>query len=71
MILVRTSVTGSRLAAVEEAHDLRIAVQLEEVVLVRHGEPTQGQAIGRVENPHPGTLPLIPQPPDGRRSLLR
>ena len=37
---------GSRLAAIEEAHDLRIAVQLKQVVLVRLGETTQHQTIG-------------------------
>src|ERR1017187_5635449 len=50
-------VTGGRLAAIEEAHDLGIAVQLKQVVLVRRSETTQHQTIGLEENPHPGTLP--------------
>src|SRR4030081_3814491 len=49
-------VAGSRPAAIEEAHDLRIAVQLDQVVFVGLGETAQREAIGVEENPHPETL---------------
>src|SRR5215211_1587691 len=42
-----------RPAAVDEAHHLRIAVKLDEVVDVVLGEPPQHQALGLVEHVHP------------------
>jgi hypothetical protein len=52
-------VARRRFAAGEEAHDLGIAIKVEQVI--RLGEPAQRQAPGRQEDVHPSVLPTAGQ----------
>jgi hypothetical protein len=59
--LVSSHVARCRFAAGEEAHDVGIAVKVEQVVHIGLGQPTQHQSFGFQEDLHRSTLPTPTQ----------
>src|SRR5947209_5597087 len=63
--------TGRRPTAVDEAHHVRIAVQLDEVVDIVRGEPPQQQVLGLQKDLHRPIVPYLGAIDFFRSSLKR